>query len=144
MAPARAAAVVMAAFVALAADAMAAGGELARAADVDAVAAPGAPHEAARLSSQFSEWAGGRSNADSLVAGLRNATPITLITNVPGQVVRFAGFRPRAPMTYAAVRSALSDAQRTLARAGISKPNAEQIQSVLTGGDVVMPAPAIL
>jgi hypothetical protein len=144
MAPTQAAAVAMAVFVGMAAGAMAAGGALARATGVDALAAPGAPHEAARLSSQFSDWAGGRSNADSLVAGLRNATPITLITNVPGQAVRFAGFRTRAPMTYAAVRSALSEAQRSLARAGINKPNAEQIQAVLTGGDVGTQAPAIL
>jgi hypothetical protein len=121
MKPSRAIATSLAACLAVAANAMAA-------------SAPAA--EATRLSAQYSDWAGGRSNADSLVAGLRNAAPVTLVTNGPDRGASIAGFTPSAPMSYGAVGSALSDARRSLARVGISKPNAEQIQAALIGGEV--------
>jgi hypothetical protein len=121
MTPFRAAAISIAASFAIAADAMAA-------------TAPAT--EATKLSAQYSNWAGGRSNADSLVAGLRNAAPIALVTNGPDRSVSIAGFTPLAPMSYGAVGSALASAQRSLARVGINKPNAEEIQAALIGGEV--------
>jgi hypothetical protein len=101
-----------------------------------AMAAPAPASDATRLSSQYSEWAGGASNADSLVAGMRNAAPITLVTNGADRSVSIAGFTPTAPMSYTSINAALSNAQRSLARLGISKPNAEQIQAALIGGEV--------
>jgi hypothetical protein len=108
----------------------------------DATAASAALSEATRLTSEYSEWAGGRSNADSLVAGLRNAAPITLVTNGPGRGASMAGFTPVAPMSYAAVSDALANARHSLALAGIARPNAEQIQAALTGGEVRAEHPA--
>jgi hypothetical protein len=102
----------------------------------NAMAAPSAPAEANRLTSQYSEWAGGRSNADSLVAGLRNGVPITLVTNGADRSVSIAGFTPAAPMSYGTVSAALANAQRSLSRIGIAKPSAEQIQAALIGGEV--------
>lgn len=102
----------------------------------NATAASAPATEATKLTTQYSDWAGGRSNADSLVAGLRNAAPITLVTNGPDRAVSIAGFTPSAPMSYGAVGTALSNAQHSLARIGVTKPNAEQIQAALIGGEV--------
>jgi hypothetical protein len=93
-------------------------------------------NDATRLASQYSEWAGGRSNADSLVAGLRNGAPIALVTNGPNRAVSIAGFTPTSSMNYSSVGGALANAQRSLARVGITKPSAEQIQAALIGGEV--------
>ena len=101
-----------------------------------AVAAPAPQTDAARLSTQYSEWAGGQSNSDALVAGLRNGAPVTLVTNGADRSVSIAGFTPTGPMSYGAVGSALANAQRSLARLGITRPNAEQIQAALIGGEV--------
>jgi hypothetical protein len=102
----------------------------------NATAASAPATDATKLSTQYSDWAGGRSNADSLVAGLRNAAPITLVTNGPDRSVSIAGFTPSAPMSYGAVGTALSNAQRSLSRIGVTRPNAEQIQAALIGGEV--------
>jgi hypothetical protein len=67
---------------------------------------------------------------------LRNAAPITLVTNGPDRSVSIAGFTPSAPMGYDSVKAALANAQRSLARVGVSHPNAEQIQAALIGGEV--------
>ena len=89
-----------------------------------------------RLSSRYAAWAGGKSNADALVTGLRSGSSITLVTTAPDRSVSLAGFTPSAPMSYDAVSGALSSAQQTLARAGITRPTAEQIQAALIGGEV--------
>jgi hypothetical protein len=94
--------------------------------------------EATRLTSQYSEWAGGKSNADALIAGLRNGSPITIVTNGSDRSVSIAGFTPAASMSYGSVSSALSGAQRSLARIGINKPTAEQIQAALIGGEIAL------
>jgi hypothetical protein len=120
MTPSRALAACFAASLALAANAMA--------------ATPA--NDAARLASQYSDWAGGRSNADSLVAGLRNGAPITLVTNGANRAVSIAGFTPIASMNYGNVGAALANAQRSLAKVGITRPTAEQIQASLIGGEV--------
>ncbi|MEP7068241.1 MAG: hypothetical protein ABI789_03325 [Usitatibacter sp.] len=99
-----------------------------------AFAAP--PADSTRLATQYSDWAGGRSNADALVAGLRNGSPITLVTSGPGRNVSIAGFTPTSSMSYGGVEAALSNAQRSLSRAGIDKPSAEQIQAGLIGGEI--------
>ena len=110
---------------------------LAFAATAMAAAAPAT--EASRLTSEYSEWAGSRSNAEALVAGLRNGAPVTIVTNSPDRSVSIAGFTPASSMSYGSIASALAGAQHSLARLGIRKPNAEQIQAALIGGDVVTP-----
>ena len=94
--------------------------------------------EATRLTSQYAEWAGGKSNADALVAGLRNGAPVTLVTNGAERSVSIAGFTPSAPMSYGNVGAALASAQHSLARLGIAKPTADQIQAALIGGEVTL------
>ena len=102
----------------------------------NAMAASAPASESTRLSSQYSEWAGGKANSDSLVAGLRNGTPVTVVTNGADRTVSIAGFTPSAPMSYGSASAALSSAQRSLARLGIAKPSADQIQAALIGGEV--------
>lgn len=109
-----------------------------------AMAAPAPQSDAVRLSTQYTEWAGGKSNADSLVAGLRSGAPVTLVTNGADRSVSIAGFTPASAMSPAAVGAALSNAQRSLARLGITRPNAEQIQAALIGGDVTTSSGAVV
>lgn len=91
----------------------------------------------ARLSSQYSEWAGGKSNADALVAGLRDGTSITLVTTGGvGRSPSIAGFKAPARMTYGEVRGALTAARQNLSRMGITKPTAEELQTALIGGEI--------
>jgi len=104
-----------------------------------AVAAPAPATEATKLSSQYSDWAGGKSNADALIAGLRNGSSITIVTTGPNRNVSIAGFTPQSSMSYGSVGSALSGAQRSLSRMGITRPTAEQIQAALIGGEVTLP-----
>lgn len=108
---------------------------LAFAANAMAASAP-APTEATRIANQYSQWAGGHSNAEALVAGLRNGAPVTIVTNSADRSVSIAGFTPASSMGYGSVASALAEAQHSLERLGIRKPNAEQIQAALIGGDV--------
>ena len=109
-----------------------------------AMAATAPQTDASRLSTQYSQWAGGQSNADALVAGLRNGSPVTLVTNGADRSVSIAGFTPTGPMSYGAVNSALSNAQRSLSRLGITNPTAEQIQAALIGGEITTSSGALV
>ena len=93
----------------------------------------------ARLSSQYASWAGSKANADALVSGLTNGSSITLVTSGPNGSTSLAGFKPARSMSPAEARATLASAQQSLARLGISKPNAEQIQAALIGGEVTLP-----
>ena len=108
----------------------------------NAMAATVPSSETARLASQYTDWAGGKSNAEALVTGLRAGTPITIVTNGGDRSVSIAGFTPTTAMSPNAVASALASAQRSLARMGISRPSAEQIQAALIGGEVLLPSGA--
>ena len=101
-----------------------------------AMAATAPQTDSTRLAGQYAEWAGGQSNADSLVAGLRSGAPITLVTNGADRSVSIAGFTPNSPMSYGAVGHALNSAQRSLSKLGITHPSAEQIQAALIGGEI--------
>lgn len=91
------------------------------------------------LASDYAGWASGRDNAQALVTGLHSGSSITLATVRADRSVSLAGFTPDAPMSYAEVARALANARATLARAGIARPDAEQIQAALIGGEVAMP-----
>ena len=95
--------------------------------------------ESAKLSSSFSTWAGGKSNSDSLVGGLRNSSTIHLTTTTNGKVST-ATFTPTTkPMGFGNVKLALSLAKRSLANLGITNPTAEQMQAALMGGAITLP-----
>ncbi len=93
--------------------------------------------ESAKLSASYSTWAGGMSNSDSLVAGLRSSSTINLKTTAANGTVSTATFTPTTKaMGYGNVKHALTLAQRSLANLGITNPTAEQMQAALMGGDV--------
>lgn len=104
-----------------------------------AMAAPASATDTARIASQYSSWAGSSANAEALVTSLRNGSPVTIVTTGADRSMSLAGFSPAGPMSYGNVNNALLNAQRTLARMGISKPTAEQIQAALIGGEVELP-----
>ena len=109
-----------------------------------ALAATPSQTDASRIAAQYSEWAGGQSNVEALVSGLRSGSPVTLVTNGADRSVSLAGFTPSGPMSYGAVSNALADAQRSLSRVGISRPSAEQIQAALIGGEVMTSSGALV
>src|SRR5258706_11186183 len=95
--------------------------------------------ESARLSASYSTWAGGKSNSDSLVAGLRSSSTINLKTTAADGTVSTATFTPTTKaMGYGNVKHALTLAQRSLANAGITNPTAAQMQAALMGGQVTL------
>jgi len=109
-----------------------------------AMAATAPPTETSRLTARYSDWAGGASNAEALVSGLRTGSPVTLVTNGADRSISIAGFTPTSPMSFGAVSNALSGAQRSLGKLGISRPTAEQIQAALIGGEVTTSSGALV
>ena len=103
-----------------------------------AFAAAAPADEATRLSSQYASWAGGKSNADSLVNGLRGGASVTLVTVGPDNRKSIAGFTAQTRMSPAEISAALAAAKGSLARMGIRQPSAEQIQAALIGGEITL------
>lgn len=97
-------------------------------------------NQSAQIANQYSEWAGSSTNAQSLVNGLRNGTPITLqptaLSDSPTNGVTFTA--PTQPMGWGNVTKALSLARADLAAAGITNPTPPQLQTALTGGDIIV------
>jgi hypothetical protein len=93
---------------------------------------------AGRLSSQYSAWAGGKSNADSIVNGLQSGSTVMIVTQGPDNTRSLAGFTPPAPMPAEEVGAALAKARSTLASMGIRQPSADQIQTALIGGELTL------
>ena len=100
-----------------------------------ALAAVG-PGDSRSLSSRYSTWAGGKSNADSLVSGLQSGKTVMLVTQGPNNTRSLAGFTPPAPMSEEEVDAALSKARSTLSSLGVKQPSADQIPAALIGGEV--------
>ena len=109
----------------------------AMAVSANATAAPA--DDTARLSSQYASWAGGKTNADSLVNGLRSGSSVTLVTVSPDNTKSIAGFTAQTRMSTEEIARSLAAAKRSLAGMGIRQPSADQIQSALIGGEVTLP-----
>jgi len=85
--------------------------------------------ETNKLVSEFSALAGSTDNAKSLVTGLRSGSPVTLTLN--GGSTTFTS--PTKPLGYGEINIALSLAQESLAKQGITNPTPQQLQAALTG-----------
>ena len=109
---------------------------IALALSVPAFAAVAPSDDARKLSTQYSNWAGGKSNADALVAGMQNGTTVMIVTQNPDNTRSLAGFTPQTRMSTEEVAEALAKAKSTLASMGVKQPTADQIQAALIGGDV--------
>lgn len=85
------------------------------------------------LTEKFSTFAGSTQNAQALVDGLRNGTPITL-TGSSGSITTITP--STKPMGFGNVNIALSLARQELVARGITQPTSAQIQAALTGGTI--------
>ncbi len=100
--------------------------------------------QVAKLSGQYSTWAGSGENSASLINGLRNGTVITLqpspilggTTTSPAETVTFTP--PTQNMGWGNVTKALSLAQADLSAMGINNPTPQQLQAALMGGEITV------
>lgn len=92
-----------------------------------------------RIAGDFTAFAGSEANAQNLVTGLRNGTPITLggTSSTGGTSTTTLTFdTPTRPMGYGNVHIGLSLARQQLVSYGITNPTPEQLQAALTGGSI--------
>jgi len=102
---------------------------------------------ATKIANNFTDFVGGEENALALVNGLRAGGDVTLVTVVPPPEGSPPGTLPTTtetvvavptkPMGWGNVKHSLALARDQLQRAGITNPTAEQLQTALTGGDLV-------
>jgi len=86
-----------------------------------------------RLVDKFSRFAGSRTNAESLVNGLRNDQEVKLTSANQAS----ATFTPKTDkMGFGNVNIALTLARATLAEQGIFRPTPQQIEAALNGGTI--------
>jgi hypothetical protein len=86
-----------------------------------------------RLVDKFTRFAGSKTNAESLVNGLRNDQEVKLTSTSQGS----ATFTPKTDkMGFGNVNIALTLAKATLAEQGITRPTPQQIEAALNGGTV--------
>ncbi|EIL99867.1 hypothetical protein LRK24_02820 [Rhodanobacter denitrificans] len=100
-------------------------------------------HESTRLSTEFAGFAGSDANAQALVSGLRDGSAVTLddvTKNADGTTTTTSTtFTPATgQMGYGNVKIALSLAEASLAKAGITDPTAAEMQAALNGGTLVL------
>lgn len=97
-----------------------------------------------KLVAQFTDLAGSKENATSLVSGLRSGSAITLnspttttgttgTTTTPTAGTSSTFTAPTKPMGYGNIRIALSLARTQLASQGITNPTPTQLQGALVG-----------
>ncbi len=102
---------------------------------------------ATKIATNFTDLAGSEENALALVNALRTGGEVTLVTTVPPPAGSPPGTPPTTtttaftpptkPMGWGNVKHSLALARDQLARAGITNPTAEQLQTALMGGDLV-------
>ena len=108
--------------------------------------APGQSVVAGKIASNYGTLAGSPENALNLVNALRNGTDVTLTTVVPPPTgsteppttTTTTFTPPTGQMGWGNVKHALALAQDALAKAGVTNPTAQQLQTALVGGDVVV------
>lgn len=87
-----------------------------------------------RLVDKFTRFAGSKTNAESLVSGLRNDREVKLTSSTQGS----ATFTPKTDkMGFGNVNIALTLAKATLAEQGITRPTPQQIEAALNGGTII-------
>lgn len=88
-----------------------------------------------RIEPSYTDFAGSRSNLQSLASGLRSGNSVTLTDTTGAPSVTFTP--PTKPMGYGNVTRALDFANRDLVAAGITDPTPEQVSAALMGGTVI-------
>jgi hypothetical protein len=93
-----------------------------------------------KISSDFGSFLG--ANSKAVVTGLRNGSPITLTSTVPNSTTGVATTEttiinpPTGKMGHGNVFISLALAKQQLGEMGITQPTPQQLQSVLTGGQI--------
>lgn len=97
--------------------------------------------ENTRLVDAYAGFAGSSGNAQALVEGLLSGSRITLVMppSSGGRSVQSSFMPATGKLGYDNVRMALALARAALAKAGISRPTALQIEAVLNGGAIMAP-----
>ncbi|HEV8096549.1 MAG TPA: hypothetical protein VGP71_12525 [Burkholderiales bacterium] len=85
-----------------------------------------------RIGDQYVSFAGSSANLESLAAGLRHGSSVTLTEGTTS----IAFLPPTRPMGYGNVTRALDLARRQLSAAGIANPTPEQLRAAMMGGTV--------
>ena len=101
---------------------------------------------APKIASNFTTLAGSPENALALVTALRNGTDVNHTPTVPPPegstepptTTTTTFTPPTGKMGWGNVKHSLALAQDALARAGVTNPTAEQLQTALVGGDLVI------
>lgn len=97
-----------------------------------------------RFASDFATFAGSQENAEAIITGLRNGTPITLTgtsgttTNGTTTTTLATITPPTKPMGYGETYTSMSLAKAQLAQYGITEPTPEQLQAAMTGGTLTV------
>ncbi len=103
------------------------------------VASTTSTRPADKLEAQYAVLAGSEQNAESLIAGLRDAKQVLLLatpdsTNPDAASLTFMPLTPK--LGYGNINVALSLVQADLAKIGITAPTPEQLAAALNGGEV--------
>ena len=100
-----------------------------------------------KLASTYATFAGSNTNADALVQGLRNGSPVTLETTTTVKNANGTTTTATAPTTfqpatsklgYGNVNIALALTEAQLTKLGITDPTAAEIEAALNGGTVTL------
>lgn len=103
----------------------------------DLPAASGEPADDG-LADAYATFAGSPGNARALVEGLIHGTRITLVMPDAAHRPVPSTFMPKTgKLSYDNVRMALALAQAALAKSGITRPTAAQIEAALNGGAIM-------
>lgn len=92
--------------------------------------------EVLRLAPQLVAFAGSEANFQSLVNGLAQGLPVTLVTATPDGFTQTASFTPSGTLAPLQVAQTLETARQQLISRGIATPSAQQIGVVLAGGSL--------
>lgn len=98
-----------------------------------------------KFASDFATFAGSQENAEAMITGLRNGTPITLSggatttgTTTTTTTLNTTIIPPTKPMGYGNTYISMSLAKAQLAQYGITEPTPEQLQAAMTGGELTI------
>lgn len=93
-----------------------------------------------RLAAEFADFLGGREQAATVVAGLRQGTAFDLVAETTGTTGASTTTTtidpPTGSMGYGNVRITLRLAQAELAKLGITAPTPDELSAILVGGEI--------
>lgn len=92
--------------------------------------------EVQRLAPQLVDFAGSQANFDSLVRGLSEGLPVSLVSSTPDGLTQTVTFTPATSLSSLDIARILEQARQQLIARGIGTPSAEQIGVTLVGGSL--------